>query len=60
MRKDSIVSRRVAVALIVAGATVMSVTLGLVRMQHGNESTMYWFGLGGLLTVIGAGALQRR
>jgi len=53
-------SRRVAITMIVVGAAVLSVAFGLARMHRGNEYTMYWFGLGGVLIVIGVGEIRRR
>lgn len=52
--------RRAAIASIVAGAGVMCVAFGLVHAQRADESTMYLFGLGGALTVIVVGVIQRR
>ena len=56
----TIMSRRVAITMIVVGAAVLSVAFGLARMHRGNEYTMYWFGLGGVLIVIGVGEIRRR
>jgi hypothetical protein len=52
--------RRVSIAMIVVGVGLMIVAFSLTVTQHADESTMYWFGLGGLLAVIGIGAIQRR
>jgi hypothetical protein len=52
--------RRAAIAMIVVGAGLMMVAFGSSVAHHGDESTMYWFGLGGLLTVVGIGAIQGR
>ena len=52
--------RRAATAMIVGGLGLLSVTFGLSVTHHADESTMYWFGLGGALAVIGIGVIQRR
>lgn len=51
---------RVWVAMIVVGVAIMGVAIGQGMTRRGNEFTMYYFGLGGLLTTIGIGASQRR
>lgn len=51
--------RRTATAMVVVGAGLMIVALGLSRMHRSDESTMYLFGLGGVLAVVGIGAIQR-
>ena len=51
--------RRTATAMIVVGVGLMGVAFGLIRMHRSDESTMYLFGLGGVLTVVGTGAIQR-